>query len=295
MTAIIQYLPGFIRQIAALSLWLALLSLLFIPLERLFALHDQRIFRKGMLVDLGYFFLSGILPTLLLSLPVAMLAWAAHQITPGSLTALIAGWPLWLKIVAALVVADIGSYWGHRLSHEIPFLWRFHMIHHAPEEMDFMVNTHAHPIDMAFTRLCGLAPLYILGLAAPGTGTGSMIPLIVMLVGTAWGFFVHANLRWRFGPLEWLVSTPAFHHWHHTNDDPKNFNKNYSAMLPWVDYLFGTLYLPKHTPPRYGIDAPVAEGMIGQMVHPFRKADTPAEGAQTAGGTDARSEPPPVT
>lgn len=123
------------------------------------------------------------------------------------------------------------------------------------------------------TRLCGLAPLYILGLAAPGSGAGSMIPLIVMLVGTAWGFFIHANLRWRFGPLEWLISTPAFHHWHHTNDDPAHFNKNYSAMLPWVDYVFGTLYLPKTTPPCYGIDAPLPEGIVCQMAHPFRKSD----------------------
>lgn len=272
ISAIGHQIPEFLRQIAGLCLWLTLLSLIFIPLERIFSLHDQKILRKGMLADLIYFFLSGFLPTLLLSLPLALVAWVAHQIMPGSVHGFISGLPMWVQILAALILADIGSYWGHRWSHEIPFLWKFHMVHHAPKEMDFLVNTHAHPLDAAFTRLCGLTPLYILGLASPGAGSGSIIPLIVMLVGTAWGFFIHANLRWRFGPLEWLVSTPAFHHWHHTNDDPAHFNKNYSAMLPWVDRLFGTLYLPKDkTPPCYGIDAPVPDGLMAQMAHPFRK------------------------
>jgi sterol desaturase/sphingolipid hydroxylase (fatty acid hydroxylase superfamily) len=46
---------------------------------------------------------------------------------------------------------------------------------------------------------------------------GMVVPLLIMLIGTLWGFFIHANLRWRFGWLELLVSTLAFHQWHHTN------------------------------------------------------------------------------
>jgi sterol desaturase/sphingolipid hydroxylase (fatty acid hydroxylase superfamily) len=81
-------------------------------------------------------------------------------------------------------------------------------------------------------------------------------PLLVVLVSTAWGFFVHANLRWRFGPLEWLVATPAFHHWHHTYEQPHN--KNYSSMLPWMDRVFGTYHMPKALwPGQYGIEEPM--------------------------------------
>lgn len=265
-----QYLPASAVQILRLCVWLALLSVIFIPLERLFALHPQKIFRKGILIDVAYYFLSGVAPNLLLSMPLAVLAWGVHHVVPPTLTASIAAWPLWLRLVVGLVVADIGSYWGHRWSHEIPFLWRFHSIHHTAKEMDFLVNTRAHPLDMAFTRLCGLVPLYILGLAAPTGSSGSTIPLLVMLLGTCWGFFVHANLRWRFGPLERILATPAFHHWHHTNDGPAYVNKNYAATLPWVDALFGTLYLPKgKTPERYGINQATPVSLLGQLIQPF--------------------------
>ena len=77
-------------------------------------------------------------------------------------------------------------------------------------------------------------------------------------------------MRWRFGWLEWLVSTPGFHHWHHTKDGPESINKNYAAIFPWVDKLFGTLYLPKKQwPMRYGIDAPMASGLAGQLLQLF--------------------------
>ena len=247
-----------------------LLTVVFAPLERLFALHPQKLFRKAIATDLGYYFLSSLIPSLLLGVPLALVASAVHHSIPVAFTSAVAGWPTWLRIAVALVIGDIGFYWGHRWSHEIPLLWRFHAVHHSAEHVDFLVNTRAHPVDMVFTRLCGLVPLYVLGLAAPTRGTGSLIPLLVLLLGTVWGFFIHANVRWRFGPLEWFVATPAFHHWHHTNDGPAYINKNYAPLLPWVDRLFGTLYLPKNKQPaRYGIDQPLASGLLPQLLEPF--------------------------
>ena len=152
------------------------------------------------------------------------------------------------------MAGEIGYYWGHRWSHEIPFLWGFHSIHHSAEEIDFLVNTRAHPLDMVFSRFCGLVPIYVLGLGGPVGPAGSVVPVLVTLIGTVWGFFIHANLRWRFGPLEWLISTPAFHHWHHTRTGP--INRNYSSTLPWLDRIFGTHYLPRSEwPEAYGIKA----------------------------------------
>ena len=75
---------------------------------------------------------------------------------------------------------------------------------------------------------------------------------------------------WRFGPLEWLIATPTFHHWYHTNDGPAYVNKNYEPLLPWVDRFFGTLYLPKHKlPAHHGIDEPLPARFLGQLVRPF--------------------------
>jgi sterol desaturase/sphingolipid hydroxylase (fatty acid hydroxylase superfamily) len=265
-----QHLPAVALSIVRLAFGLVLLSAVFVPLERLFAVRPQKIFRRQVGVDVGYYFLSGLTPSLLLGTPLALLAWGAHTLLPGGINATVAHWPTWLRIVAAMVVGEIGFYWGHRWSHEIPLLWQFHAIHHSAEHVDWLVSTRTHPVDMVFTRLCGLVPLYILGLAAPLAGSTTTIPLFVMVLGLGWGYFVHANVRWRFGPLEWVLATPAFHHWHHTNDGPAYVDKNYAPMLPWVDRLFGTFYLPKgKRPVRYGTDHPVPSGLLGQLLEPF--------------------------
>jgi sterol desaturase/sphingolipid hydroxylase (fatty acid hydroxylase superfamily) len=290
-----QYLPGVVLGIVKLGVWLVLLSAVFVPLERLFAIRPQKLFRRQFGVDLGYYFLSGLVPSLLLGTPMALLAWAVHTMLPNGINATVAQWPTWLRIAAAMVVGEIGFYWGHRWSHEIPLLWQFHAIHHSAENIDWLVNTRAHPVDMVFTRLCGFVPLYILGLAAPLAGIAGAIPMLVLLLGMVWGFFVHANLRWRFGPLEWVLATPAFHHWHHTNDGPAYVDKNYAPMLPWVDYVFGTFHLPKvQRPSRYGTDHPVPSGLFAQLLEPFMwrlpGAPHPAEPRPPPGSGEARSQ-----
>ena len=202
-----QYLPGFFLPLVRLCIWLVLRSIVFVPLERLFAVRLQAIFRKRAGADLGYYFLSGLVPSLLLGTPLAVLAWSAHALLPDSIGIAVTHWPTWLRVVAALVIGEIGFYWGHRWSHQVPLLWQFHAIHHSAEHVDWLVNTRAHPVDMIFTRLCGLVPLYVLGLAAPLGGSASVILVIVLFLGTVWGFFVHANVRRRFGRLEWLSAT----------------------------------------------------------------------------------------
>src|SRR4051794_30654509 len=129
------------------------------------------------------------------------------------------------------------------------------------------VQQGAHPVDMVFGRFCSLVPIYVLGLGGPVGTEGSMVPVVVTLIGTVWGFFIHANIRCRFGPLEWLISTPAFHHWHHTLKGP--INRNYSVTLPWVDCIFGTYYLPNRMPEAYGITAGLPGSLIGQLAYPL--------------------------
>jgi sterol desaturase/sphingolipid hydroxylase (fatty acid hydroxylase superfamily) len=85
-----------------------------------------------------------------------------------------------------------------------------------------------------------------------------------------WGFFIHSNIRVRLGPLEWLLSTPAFHHWHHTRHD--HVDRNFAAMLPVLDRIFGTHHLPRSWPSEYGSDTPVASQLGGQLTAPFKTA-----------------------
>jgi sterol desaturase/sphingolipid hydroxylase (fatty acid hydroxylase superfamily) len=267
---ILQHLHHLGILLAALSGWFVLLALIFVPLERLFPLRPGKIFRAELLADLGYYFLNAIVPGLVLAVPLGWAAWVAHRMIPVGVTAAFAHWPVGLRLFTSLVVAEIGLYWGHRWCHEVPLLWRFHVVHHSPTHIDWLVNSRAHPVDFIFTRLCGLVPLYALGLGNPVDGNPGAITILVMFLGPIWGFFIHANIKWRFGKLEWLIATPAFHHWHHTNDSLAVINKNYAPMFPWVDRLFGSFHLPRgRQSVRFGTDSSVAPDMVGQLIDPF--------------------------
>lgn len=210
---------------------------------------------------------------------MAMVAWGVHRVVPGEIQAFSAGLPLPLRIAASLVVGEIGFYWGHRWSREIPFLWKFHALHHNAEHLDWLVNTRAHPVDLVFGKFVGLVPLYVLGLASPLSGKLDIVPLIVVLVGTFWGFFIHANVKWRFGWLENVIATPAFHHWHHTRRD--HVNRNYASILPFVDRLFGSYYVPREWPSDYGTDHSVPARFHEQVIAPLV---TPSRAAPSASG-----------
>jgi sterol desaturase/sphingolipid hydroxylase (fatty acid hydroxylase superfamily) len=271
MNALIEFtwgMPQYMIDLLVLSIWLVILAVVFVPLEYIFPLRLQKIFRKSFLIDLGYYFINGLLPKFLLIMPIAGIAWGLHRIVPGTIHAHAARLPLWAILLLALVLQDFGYYWGHRWMHEIPFLWRFHSIHHAPDQVDWLVNTHVHPLDIAFATLASMIPIYALGLDQPMLGGRlGLVPLLAVILGRLWGFVIHANVNWRFGWLSVLVATPAFHHWHHTNDE--HVDKNYASMLPIMDILFGSWYMPKQWPPTYGIKTPMAPGLIGQLLHPF--------------------------
>ena len=105
---------------------------------------------------------------------------------------------------------------------------------------------------------------------------------------------IHANVRWRLGPLEEVISSPAFHHWHHTLEDHKDHN--YSSMLPVMDRVFGTFYLPKAWPADYGTSTPMPHTLAGQILDPFAPTPTPrtpqAEVSSSKGSTPSLSEQP---
>lgn len=266
MATLLTFGQTLLVDVVRLTIWLALLAAVFVPLERLFTLRAAPPARSRR-EDLAFYFINSLAPAALLAVPVSLIAVAAQRVLPDAYVAAVATLPFWAKLCLGLLVAEIGTYWAHRLAHASPLLWQFHVVHHAPEHIDWLANTRAHPLDMVFTRLVGLLPVYALGLATTGgDGESRMLPVYIALAGTVWSFFIHANVRWRFGPLEQLVSTPAFHHWHHTNDAHRD--RNFAALFPWIDRLFGTLHLPKAFPTVYGVDRPPAPGLWRQLGDP---------------------------
>ncbi len=271
-------LLSFLLSVARLAVWLTLLVVVFIPLERLSALHRRAFSARTFAQDAGYYFINGIVPALLMAVPLSFAALAAHSLVPWRVQAAVAAMPLWQRVIAGLVVGEIGFYWGHRWMHEIPFLWRFHAIHHAPEHVYFLMSARAHPIDNAFQKLCGFIPIYVLGIASPLTPNRSVVPALMVIILTMWGFFIHANTRLRLGPLEWLVATPAFHHWHHTRADHRDHN--YAPTLPWIDRLFGTHYMPRNQwPAEYGTDTELPASLARQLVYPLVPPQAPSGAA----------------
>ncbi|PHV20450.1 sterol desaturase [Janthinobacterium sp. BJB446] len=266
------HLPGIAIDVLRLVLWLVLLVVIFVPLERFFGERHAGRSRTELFSDLGFYFISSLLPAALLAAPLALIAIAGQRLLPDAIPAALSALPLWGKILLGLLIGEVGTYWGHRLSHEIPWLWRYHAVHHSTEQLYFLANTRTHPVDMVVTRLFGLTPLYLLGLAGP-SAAGSAAPVLLLLIGTVWGFFIHANLRWRFGPLEWLVTTPAFHHWHHSKFE--HINRNYASTLPVLDRLFGTYHLPRAWPAACGIEAAMPQTLAGQLAAPFRRTGKP--------------------
>jgi sterol desaturase/sphingolipid hydroxylase (fatty acid hydroxylase superfamily) len=80
---------------------------------------------------------------------------------------------------------------------------------------------------------------------------------------------LHADAKLRFGPLEGVISTPAFHHAHHACDTP--VGQNYASMLPLYDRLFGTYHVMRGWPQRYGLDTEgVPKGLLPELLYPFR-------------------------
>jgi sterol desaturase/sphingolipid hydroxylase (fatty acid hydroxylase superfamily) len=143
-----------------------------------------------------------------------------------------AGPPSAWRIAAAFVLSDLFGYAAHRALHRVPWLWRFHRIHHEATELRWLDAWRQHPVDFVVQGLAVGIPGALLG--------ASLTDLVaVVLLRKLWTAFLHADVRARFGPLEWVVATPAFHRVHHSAD-PAEHDRNFAGTFPVWDVLFGT-------------------------------------------------------
>jgi lathosterol oxidase len=242
---------------------LFLLSAIFVPIELLFGrLREQPIFRSEWRTDLWHFGVSHLLVQLTVFLTMAPAAIFFRWAVAPELQAAVAAQPLALQFVEVLVVADLSQYTVHRLFHQVPWLWRFHAIHHSSEAMDWLAGSRLHLVDVVATRAVSFLPLFALGLPARA------LTLYLVFVSFQ-AVFLHANVRLRFGPLRWLVATPEFHHWHHAQEP---VDRNFAVHLPCLDRLFGTAWLPGGFPSHYGVAGErVPDGWLRQLAWPFRR------------------------
>jgi len=242
---------------------LLVFAIMFVPLERAFPLKPgQRVLRAGWTTDVAYFFVNHVGIQLLTFLSLWPALTLAQALGMDGVSRAVASQPVWLQVLELMLLADLVQYWVHRTFHRVPWLWRFHAIHHSIREMDWLAGSRLHLVDVIITRAVVVVPAFVLGFAEPA--------LYAWLVIIALhGVLNHVNLRFRLRWIEHLLVTPRFHYWHHAVTPP---DRNFAVHFPWLDRLFGTHYLPaERWPNELGIEGhPVPTGYGAQWTYPLR-------------------------
>lgn len=245
---------------------LLVMTVVFVPLERFWPLHPgQKTFRPEWTTD-SFYFVATHLPaqllTFLMVMPALLLTkWLAIP----QLQAIVQSWPYLVQLVAAILIADLGQYAVHRMFHKVPFLWRFHSIHHSIKTLDWIAGSRSHFFDIVITRGLVMIPMMVCGFPR-GVLAGYLV--FVSFHAT----FCHTDFRPDAPWLERYLVTVRYHHWHHAADK-EAVDVNFAIHFPFIDRLFGTHHLPKDAwPQRYGLlDDNVPPGFFAQLFAPFKR------------------------
>jgi sterol desaturase/sphingolipid hydroxylase (fatty acid hydroxylase superfamily) len=255
------------------------LLVVFRPLEAAIpARAGQGFFRPAWFTDLCFFLGQYLLwNSVVFTLLIYGAGWL-NLLVPATFRAGVAAQPWWLQALEVIVLSDFCVYWGHRLQHAVPILWRFHSIHHSAEHLDWLAAHREHPVDTIYTLTLINLPAFLLGFNV------ATLAGLVAFRGL-WAIYIHSNVRLPLGPLRMLVGAPELHHWHH---DRARDAGNYANISPLVDLLFGTYRCPDHEPEAFGIAEPIAPTYLGQMLHPFLPRRRAQPAAKVESPSDAR-------
>ncbi|MCC7424368.1 MAG: sterol desaturase family protein [Planctomycetaceae bacterium] len=135
------------------------------------------------------------------------------------------------QFLMALLLLDGWMYVWHRANHRIPFLWRFHRMHHSDRSMDVTTATRFHIGEHLISSLLklGLIPLF-------GLSLGHLLLYETLVVGIT--MFHHANISlgrcdaW----LRWILVTPFMHKVHHSREHVET-DSNFSTVFSVWDHL----------------------------------------------------------
>ena len=242
-------------------------ALVFVPIEKALAVRAISPLRPEWRTDLAYFFMSHVLVQFILIAVTASTTTVSALAAFPALKAGIQSLPVWVQFLLAVFVADMAQALLHRAYHNVPWLWRFHAVHHSSRHMDWLAGSRIHLAEILLTRSMVLLPLVVLGFSAQAVNA------YVILVGIQ-AVLAHANLRLDFGWLEYVLVTPRYHHWHHAREQ-EYVDVNYAIHLPLMDMLMGTFKRPPRGewPAEYGVMKleTVPRGIWAQVLMPVRR------------------------
>ncbi len=146
--------------------------------------------------------------------------------------------PLWLMPIIAFLILDYGNYVWHILNHRIPFLWRFHLVHHTDLDMNVTTAFRFHFGEM-------ICSVFFRGAVTVLSGASPMLVLVYEIIFEAATLFHHSN--WKL-PLAFerilnkLIVTPRMHGIHHSVVKQET-DSNYSVIFSFWDRLHQTVSL----------------------------------------------------
>jgi sterol desaturase/sphingolipid hydroxylase (fatty acid hydroxylase superfamily) len=143
--------------------------------------------------------------------------------------------PGWLEIPLAVVLQDYLLYVWHILVHKVPFLWRFHLVHHVDLDLDASTALRFHFGEMVLSVPWRAAQVVLIGVSPLALSVWQTATLVEIL-------FHHSNVELPI-EVEWLLSrlvvTPRIHGIHHSII-PEETCSNWSSGLTLWDWLHGT-------------------------------------------------------
>jgi sterol desaturase/sphingolipid hydroxylase (fatty acid hydroxylase superfamily)/2-polyprenyl-3-methyl-5-hydroxy-6-metoxy-1,4-benzoquinol methylase len=145
------------------------------------------------------------------------------------------GLPPLVAAVLSVLVLDLAIYGQHLVFHRVPFLWRFHRVHHADHDVDVTTGLRFHPVEIALSLGWKLLLVVALG-AAPA----AVLVFEVLLNATS--MFSHANVSLPSGldrAMRLLLVTPDMHRIHHSVERAEH-SSNFGFNLSWWDRVLGT-------------------------------------------------------
>ena len=176
--------------------------------------------------------------------------------------------PFWASVAASFLLLDLASYIFHRASHEMPFLWRLHRVHHSDQNVDASTTFRSHPLSVIVFIGYDCAIGYALGITPVGVLIYAVSKLLTMWLS-------HADIT--AAPkvsaiFTTVLVTPAFHHRHHSAEQIYT-DSNYGEVLTIWDRLFGTVSTLDGDVERYGLGDAYdhdAASLVSQLKLPFK-------------------------
>ena len=173
--------------------------------------------------------------------------------------------PVWAQVILMLLISDFLRYWLHRAFHKYTPMWRFHAVHHSPHRLYWLNVGRFHPIEKTVQYLFDALPFVLIAVS-----TEVLAAYLVFYAVN--GFYQHSNCEVRLGPLNYIVSGPELHRWHHSELIEESDNNYGNNLIIW-DILFRTRFLPKDR--EVGtlglINRNYPTGFVEQMKTPFIK------------------------